>query len=155
MSGNKNFNSSLIAINELFNDLADELLSHMQKEEQILFPYIKKLVVDESAGKCNDLSCFGTVIGPISVMEQEHENAGVVLKQLYQLSNGYPPPKDACKTFLLLNPGLKTFDCAHAVSRGYKYVVPEGLFLFIHQIPEGKRPFLKRLSIQLLSVPQP
>jgi len=78
----------VVVINELFNDLADELLSHMQKEEQILFPYIKKLVVDESAGKCNDLSCFGTVIGPISVMEQEHENSGVVLKQLYQLSNG-------------------------------------------------------------------
>ncbi len=100
----------VIQINELFNDLADELLSHMQKEEQILFPYIKKLVVDESAGKCSDPSCFGTVLGPISVMEQEHENAGVILKQLYHLSDGYIPPEDACNTFRVLFGKLQEFE---------------------------------------------
>ena len=97
-------------IKELFNDLADELLSHMQKEEQILFPYIKKLVADESAGNCADGACFGTVMGPISVMEQEHENAGVILKQLYQLSDGYTPPEDACNTFRVLYGKLKEFE---------------------------------------------
>jgi regulator of cell morphogenesis and NO signaling len=102
--------SEVVVINELFNDLADELLSHMQKEEQILFPYIKKLVVDESAGNCADSACFGTVIGPISVMEQEHENAGVNLKKLYQLSNGYTPPEDACNTFRVLYGKLKEFE---------------------------------------------
>ena len=97
-------------LNELFNNLADELLSHMQKEEQILFPYIKKLVADESAGNCADGACFGTVIGPISVMEQEHENAGVILKKLYQLSNGYNAPEDACNTFRVLYGKLKEFE---------------------------------------------
>jgi regulator of cell morphogenesis and NO signaling len=100
----------VIVINELFNGLADELLSHMQKEEQILFPYIKKLVAEASDGKCSDPSCFGTVMAPISVMEQEHENAGVVLKQLYQLSNGYTPPEDACNTFRVLYGKLKEFE---------------------------------------------
>jgi regulator of cell morphogenesis and NO signaling len=100
----------LVVINELFNDLADELLSHMQKEEKILFPYIKKLVVDESAGKCSDPSCFGTVMGPISVMEQEHESAGVILKQLYHLSDGYTAPEDACNTFRVLYGKLKEFE---------------------------------------------
>jgi regulator of cell morphogenesis and NO signaling len=102
--------SEVIMINELFNELAGELLSHMQKEEQILFPYIKQLVVNESAGNCAADSCFGTVAGPISVMEQEHENAGVILKQLYQLSNGYTPPEDACNTFRVLYGKLKEFE---------------------------------------------
>jgi len=100
----------VVVMNELFNDLTSELLSHMQKEEQILFPYIKKWVVDESAGKCSDPSCFGTVLGPISVMEQEHENAGVILKQLYHLSDGYTPPEDACNTFRVLYGKLKEFE---------------------------------------------
>ncbi|MFA5326876.1 MAG: iron-sulfur cluster repair di-iron protein [Prolixibacteraceae bacterium] len=102
--------SEVLVINELFNDLADELLSHMQKEEMILFPYIKKLVVEESAGQCTDPSCFGTVMGPISVMEQEHENAGVILKELYRLSDGYTVPEDACNTFRVLYGKLKEFE---------------------------------------------
>ncbi len=100
----------VIRINDLFQDLAEELLQHMQKEEQILFPYIKKLVVEESAGKCNDPSCFGSVMGPISVMEQEHENAGVILKELFRLSDGYTPPEDACNTFRVLYGKLKEFE---------------------------------------------
>jgi len=100
----------VIVINDLFSDLADELLSHMQKEEQILFPYIKKLVVDESAGKCNDPSCFGSIASPISVMEAEHENAGLILKELFKLSDGYTPPEDACNTFRVLYGKLKEFE---------------------------------------------
>ncbi len=100
----------VILINDLFSDLADELLSHMQKEEQILFPYIKKLVVDESAGKCNDPSCFGSIASPISVMEAEHENAGLILKELFKLSDGYTPPEDACNTFRVLYGKLKEFE---------------------------------------------
>jgi len=102
--------SEVIRINDLFNDLAEELLSHMQKEEQILFPYIKKLAVDSSAGNCADGACFGTVAGPISVMEQEHENAGVILKELFRLSDGYTPPEDACNTFRVLYGKLKEFE---------------------------------------------
>lgn len=100
----------VIRINELFQDLAEELLRHMQKEEQILFPYIKKLAADESAGKCDDPACFGSIGSPISVMEAEHENAGVILKELFLLSNGYQVPEDACNTFRVLFGKLKEFE---------------------------------------------
>jgi len=102
--------SEVIRINELFQDLSEELLSHMQKEERILFPYIKKLAADSTAGNCTEGSCFGTVAGPISVMEQEHENAGVILKELFRLSDGYTPPEDACNTFRVLFGKLKVFE---------------------------------------------
>ncbi len=102
--------SEVIRINELFQDLAEELLSHLQKEEMILFPYIKKLVVEESSRKCDDTACFGTVIGPISVMEQEHENAGIILKELFRLSNSYQVPDDVCNTFRVLYGKLKEFE---------------------------------------------
>ncbi|MDP2336751.1 MAG: iron-sulfur cluster repair di-iron protein [Bacteroidota bacterium] len=102
--------SEVIRINELFQDLAEELLSHMQKEELILFPYIKELVASKSDGNCAGDSCFGTVAGPISVMEQEHENAGVILKELFRLSDGYTVPDDACNTFRVLFGKMKEFE---------------------------------------------
>jgi len=102
--------SEVVVINDLFNQLANELLMHMQKEEMVLFPYIKKLVASEAAGSCNDPSCFGSIASPISVMEQEHETAGIILKQLYRLSNGYTAPDDACNTFRVLYGKLKEFE---------------------------------------------
>ncbi|BBE16923.1 nitric oxide-dependent regulator DnrN or NorA [Aquipluma nitroreducens] len=102
--------SEVIRINELFQDLAEELLAHLQKEEMILFPYIKKLVADESAGKCTDPGCFGSIGSPISVMEAEHENAGLILKEMYRISDGYSAPEDACNTFRVLYGKLKEFE---------------------------------------------
>lgn len=102
--------AEVVRINELFQDLAEELLSHMQKEEQILFPSIKQLVAIEPAANYQADSCFGTIAGPISVMEQEHGNAGVILKELFRLSDGYTPPEDACNTFRVLYGKLKEFE---------------------------------------------
>lgn len=102
--------SEVIRINELFQDLAEELLAHLQKEEMILFPYIKKLVADESAGKCTDPGCFGSIGSPIAVMEAEHENAGLILKEMYRISYGYSAPEDACNTFRVLYGKLKEFE---------------------------------------------
>ena len=102
--------SEVIRINELFQDLAEELLAHLQKEEMILFPYIKKLVADESAGKCTDPGCFGSIGSPIAVMEAEHENAGLILKEMYRISDGYSAPEDACNTFRVLYGKLKEFE---------------------------------------------
>lgn len=102
--------SEVVQINELFQDLANELLQHMQKEEVILFPYIKKLMAEKSTGKCDDPACFGSIGSPISVMEQEHENAGLILKELFRLSNGYTPPEDACNTYRVLFGKLKEFE---------------------------------------------
>ncbi|MFY9152620.1 MAG: iron-sulfur cluster repair di-iron protein [Prolixibacteraceae bacterium] len=102
--------AEVIRINVLFQDLAEELLQHMKKEEQILFPYIKKLVAEESAGKCSDPGCFGSIGSPISVMEAEHENAGVILKEIFRLSDGYQVPEDACNTFRVLYGKLKEFE---------------------------------------------
>jgi regulator of cell morphogenesis and NO signaling len=100
----------VIRINELFQQLANELTMHLQKEEMVLFPYIKKLVTSEVSGNCDNDACFGSIASPISVMEQEHETAGIILKQLDKLSNGYTAPEDACNTFRVLYGKLKTFE---------------------------------------------
>lgn len=94
---------------EVFSELHDELLSHMDKEEEVLFPYIKKLTVAEKSGKAIEKPHFGTVANPVRMMEDEHEEAGALMAQLETLSNGYTPPQDACATFRVYFQNLQAF----------------------------------------------
>lgn len=90
-------------IAQLFQALQADLRSHLMKEEQILFPYIRGL--EGNAEACE--ACFGTVLGPIGVMQQEHEDAGDVLARLKQLTHGYEAPADGCASFRSLYLGLQ------------------------------------------------
>lgn len=73
--------------------LKAELQDHMAKEEEILFPMIKR-----GEGAMAD--------GPISVMELEHESAGQALRRLRELTDGYKVPEEACNTWRALWHGL-------------------------------------------------
>lgn len=100
----------VIQINHLFNTLVNELMSHMEKEEQILFPMIKKMVDPKTSQEELDNFHCGSVDGPISVMEAEHDNAGDVLKEISKLSSGYTLPEGACNTYRVLYGKLNEFE---------------------------------------------
>jgi regulator of cell morphogenesis and NO signaling len=95
----------LARIAELFAALRDDLLPHLEKEERILFPYIRSL----EAGKAQE-GCFGSVAQPIYVMQMEHEAAGDVLRELKTLTRDYQPPADACGSFRSLYMGLQALE---------------------------------------------
>jgi regulator of cell morphogenesis and NO signaling len=101
------FHPELTTIRERIDALNDELLHHMMKEENILFPYIKELASSSApAGKPH----FGTVKNPIAVMEQEHDDAGMILKEIRGLSNNYSLPPEACASYTLLYKLLMEFE---------------------------------------------
>ena len=99
----------LVKINEKFQLVADELTMHMQKEEMVLFPYIKELA-KSSVNEPASPPPFGTVANPIRMMEAEHENAGNLLKEISELSNDYTPPEYACNTWRVLFAHLEDFE---------------------------------------------
>ena len=100
----------VIEINELVIAVAKELVVHMKKEELILFPFVKQLVLaDKKKIKANPPH-FGTVNNPIEMMENEHENAGNIFKRIAKLSNNYAPPEEACNTFRALYAKLQEFE---------------------------------------------
>ena len=103
-------NTELVIIQSLFQQLSNEMLLHMKKEELVLFPYIKKLHQADLDGKEVERPTFGSIKSPISVIETEHDTAGIMLNRLSKLSNNYTPPDDACQTFRLLFDKLKEFD---------------------------------------------
>lgn len=100
----------VVIINQLFHEVANELISHLQKEEQVLFPFIKQLVTAKKEGSKNITPPFGTVNNPINMMEHEHENAGDVFKEIARLANNYNPPAEACNTFKALYAKLEEFE---------------------------------------------
>lgn len=88
--------------------LASELESHMLKEENILFPYIKKMAKVD--GNQVLTPPFGTVQHPVSMMEMEHEDAGELMSVIRKLSSGFTPPEDACTTYRVLFNLLEDFE---------------------------------------------
>jgi len=81
----------------VFRGLKSDLEDHMAREEEILFPMIKK-----GEGVMAE--------GPITIMEEEHESAGAALRQLRELTGDYRVPEDACNTWRALWHGLASLE---------------------------------------------
>ena len=79
---------------DLLQHIGDELESHMQKEEQMLFPMMR------AGGH--------PMIGhPIAVMLSEHDDHGANLRKLEALTNDFTPPAEACTTWRALYTGAR------------------------------------------------
>lgn len=96
----------LLEIRDDFNDLAEELIAHMHKEEKVLFPALARISQDKSG---HALSSHA-MEAPIRVMEDEHESAGDLMKSIRQLTHQYTIPRDACPTLSLTYKKLEEFD---------------------------------------------
>jgi regulator of cell morphogenesis and NO signaling len=97
-------------VRELFSDLAEELGTHLMKEERILFPYIVGIEQQRSQGGAAPASCFGSVQNPIRMMMFEHDNAGQALRELRRVTNDYAVPGDACISYQTLYRALQEFE---------------------------------------------
>lgn len=85
----------LFKVHKLSHDLKTELEQHFIKEEEILFPIIKKYDTEPS----NEL--FEKIKKVMKETEDEHEGAGDILKELRKITGDYKLPDDGCATFEL------------------------------------------------------
>lgn len=74
--------------------LAAELLQHLAKEEQVLFPALRSGVRGQQ------------IHMPVRVMMQEHGDHGAGLKRTRELTENFVPPPEACRTWRALYGGL-------------------------------------------------
>jgi regulator of cell morphogenesis and NO signaling len=80
-------------LGDFLEQMEQELLSHMMKEEQVLFPMLK-------AGG-NPM-----VVHPIGMMRHEHVDHGAALERLAALTHDATPPAEACNTWRALYAGI-------------------------------------------------
>ena len=93
---------SLVDLFHVFTGLAVELASHIMKEEEVLFPAVAAISRGEPGP--------ATLDHPIARMFHEHQDAGVALARLRELSHGFEPPADACNTYRALFAGLRDLE---------------------------------------------
>ncbi len=100
----------LSQIRGIFHGLGQELMSHLMKEENILFPYIERMEEAVVQGDPILPPPFGTVGNPVRMMEHEHDDAGAALRALRASSKDYTPTPDACTTFRAMYTALANFE---------------------------------------------
>lgn len=83
----------LIEVAALFARINTELLQHLKKEEEVLFPAIKSVLAN------NDQESKMTIISEITRMSAEHEFAGGAMDQINEMTHHYKLPWDACSTY--------------------------------------------------------
>ncbi|MEC0239192.1 iron-sulfur cluster repair di-iron protein [Paenibacillus dokdonensis] len=86
----------LLRVQAIFADLSKELLEHTEDEDLNVFPLILKFVTNPSLQAAEELKPL------VSELEQEHEQAGGLLKELREITSGFAPPVDACGTYRLV-----------------------------------------------------
>lgn len=74
---------------QLLADMQNELLSHMMKEERMLFPMIK-----QGMGAAASM--------PVSVMRHEHAEHETAIARLRALTNHFTTPAEACGSWTRL-----------------------------------------------------
>jgi regulator of cell morphogenesis and NO signaling len=93
----------LLKVNELYNAFKKELLEHMAKEEEVVFPLIKQLEADAVPNR-------EEAINMIIELEKEHDAAGDILKELRTITADYELPFDACGTYTLVYQRLEMME---------------------------------------------
>lgn len=97
-------------VHALFGQLIHELDTHFMREERVVFPFIKALVLAKRTGNFEALNSQPSLTEPISLMEVDHEAAGDILAEIQKISNNYTPPSDACNSYQFLYKKLKDLD---------------------------------------------
>jgi len=100
----------LHGIRETFGWLSPELMTHLMKEEMVLFPYIARM--EESVIQREPVlpGPFGSVQNPVAMMEHEHDSAGAALRSIRKASNDFAAQADACVSYQTLYKALADFE---------------------------------------------
>ncbi|MCL1140864.1 iron-sulfur cluster repair di-iron protein [Shewanella pneumatophori] len=85
--------------------LVDDLIPHLMKEEQILFPAILGL-----HNQVEMQNCFGHIGNPINAMQYEHNDALQIFEKISKLTNEFTPPAHACTTWRVCYASLAEFE---------------------------------------------
>lgn len=102
--------SELSEVRQLVAALREDLLPHMLKEEQVLFPYVDQLE-EAAAGRLTaPTPFFGTVKNPVRMMMLEHDRVGGLLARLRVVTDGFVAPADGCFSYRELYRRIAEFE---------------------------------------------
>jgi len=86
-----------VALTAHLEQMQAELVEHMSKEEEVLFPMISR-------------GMHSVAAGPAQVMRHEHDDHGEALRTIRRLTHDLTPPEGACNTWQALYRGLEELE---------------------------------------------
>ncbi len=100
----------LLKVAAIFADMSQAIRLHTENEEAVLFPFIRQLESKKQplSGACKTKTSL--VASPIHKLEAEHNDAGLALMQMRELTDQYTTPDFACQSWQALAAGLAHLD---------------------------------------------
>jgi regulator of cell morphogenesis and NO signaling len=125
----------VLEIAEIFSTIVTDLTDHLQYEEEVFFPAIKRC---DAAGKSHvvpDGTDVESIRGGLEKLRQEHEEVGGAIHRIRHLARDYEIPGDVCNTFMLTYQKLKEFedDLHKHVHLENNILFPKAAQLFSHE----------------------
>lgn len=100
----------LFEVKQLLDASAAALMKHMEKEEVILFPYIKELLSFRNHPLQHEYPVIEPSDNPLNEMMEEHVTEGERFSEMARLTHQYEVPADGCNTYLVAMKKLDTFE---------------------------------------------
>ena len=100
----------VIEIATIFDRIAMDMAAHLQEEEDVFFPALKRADAARKAGNRPTAADREAIGASLAKLVREHEEIGDAVHTIRHLSNGYALPADACNTFMITYQKLKEFE---------------------------------------------
>ena len=100
----------VIEIARIFDKIATDMAAHLQEEEEVFFPAIKRVDAARKSGTepgTKDLAAIGD---SLEKLDEEHNEIGDAVHAIRALSKDYTVPDDACNTYMLTFRKLREFE---------------------------------------------
>jgi len=118
-------------VEQLMDELQGDIIAHIEKEENVLFPYIAYLDQPPGIAPPGSGMRFLRVSQPVRLMMSDHDSAQQILRRLDRLTNGFQASAGASSTQVLFCDGLRAFekDLRHHIHLEDEILFPRALKL--------------------------
>lgn len=94
----------------VFSTISSLVLAHSQREDEVIFPYIKQIENAYRRKESYGNLLVRTLRKPLSNVESEHKKIGDLLNNLRELTSNYTFPENACTNHRVIFQKLREFD---------------------------------------------
>ena len=100
----------LLEIAAIFDKIVVDMTAHLQEEEEVFFPALKRVNDAKIDGQTPDPKDQETIRTSLRKLQNEHEAIGDAIHKIHHLAKDYAIPGDVCNTFTVTYQKLKEFE---------------------------------------------
>jgi regulator of cell morphogenesis and NO signaling len=100
----------VIEIAAIFARISNEMAIHLEAEEELFFPAVKRVDKAVDSGQNPQIDDRALIKTELTKLHREHEEIGDAVHKIRHLAADYVIPEDACNTFVVTYRKLKEFE---------------------------------------------